>query len=157
MRVQYPKCAYGPYCKLNPIKNGVYISVEVSFYILSFLVITFILFQKLHWLRNPKCAYGPYCKLNPIKNGVYISVEVSFYILSFLVITFILFQILHWLRITDVGSYVFQLLGKCYYWLICQVHCPLWLIRSDFRAWLFVFKMDKKLYFLGFITHFGQL
>ena len=36
MRVQYPKCAYGPYCLLNPIKNGVYILVEVSFYIVSF-------------------------------------------------------------------------------------------------------------------------
>ena len=24
-RVQYPKCAYGPLCKLNPILNGVYI------------------------------------------------------------------------------------------------------------------------------------
>ena len=33
MRVQYPKCAYGPYCLLNLIKNGVYILVEVSFYI----------------------------------------------------------------------------------------------------------------------------
>ena len=31
MRVQYPKCAYGPYCELNPIQNGVYILVEVSF------------------------------------------------------------------------------------------------------------------------------
>ena len=33
--VLYPKCAYGPYCYLNPIKNGVYtyILVEVSFYI----------------------------------------------------------------------------------------------------------------------------
>ena len=30
-RVQYPKCAYGPYWKLNPIENGVYIWVEVSF------------------------------------------------------------------------------------------------------------------------------
>ena len=37
MRVQYPKCAYGPYCKLNPIPNGVYILVEVSFYIQSYL------------------------------------------------------------------------------------------------------------------------
>ena len=33
MRVQYPKCAYGPYCKLNPIQNGVYILVEVSIHI----------------------------------------------------------------------------------------------------------------------------
>ena len=33
MRVQYPKCAYGPYCKLNPIKNGVYILVESLFII----------------------------------------------------------------------------------------------------------------------------
>ena len=33
MRVQYPKCACGPYCKLGPICNGVYIFVEVSFYI----------------------------------------------------------------------------------------------------------------------------
>ena len=32
-RVQYPKCAYGPYCLLNPIQNGVYILVQVSFYI----------------------------------------------------------------------------------------------------------------------------
>ena len=31
MRVQYPKCAYGPYCELNPFYNGVYIWVEVSF------------------------------------------------------------------------------------------------------------------------------
>ena len=29
-RVQYPKCAYGPYRLFNPIKNGVYILVEVS-------------------------------------------------------------------------------------------------------------------------------
>ena len=29
-RVHYPKCAYGPYCKFNPNKNGVYILVEVS-------------------------------------------------------------------------------------------------------------------------------
>ena len=33
MRVQYPKCVYGPYCLLDPYKNGVYILVEVSFYI----------------------------------------------------------------------------------------------------------------------------
>ena len=33
MRVQYPKCANGPYCWFNPIENGVYILVEVSFYI----------------------------------------------------------------------------------------------------------------------------
>ena len=33
MRVHYPKCAYGPYCLLNPIQNGVYILEEVSFYI----------------------------------------------------------------------------------------------------------------------------
>ena len=30
MRVQYPKCAYCPYRKFNPIKNGVYNLVEVS-------------------------------------------------------------------------------------------------------------------------------
>ena len=29
---QYPKCAYGPYCYLNPIKNGVYILEEVSYF-----------------------------------------------------------------------------------------------------------------------------
>ena len=38
MRVQYPKCAYGPYCKLNLIQNGVYILVEVSFYTRTSLV-----------------------------------------------------------------------------------------------------------------------
>ena len=32
MRVQYPKCAYDPYCELNPILNGGYFFVEVSFY-----------------------------------------------------------------------------------------------------------------------------
>ena len=37
MRVQYPKYAYGPYCLLNPIYNGVYILVEVSFYISSLI------------------------------------------------------------------------------------------------------------------------
>ena len=31
MRVQYQKCAYGPYWWLFRFKNGVYISVEVSF------------------------------------------------------------------------------------------------------------------------------
>ena len=35
MRVQYPKCAYGPYRSFNPIKNGVYILVEVSIWIES--------------------------------------------------------------------------------------------------------------------------
>ena len=30
-RVQNPKCAYSPYRKFNPIENGVYILVEVSF------------------------------------------------------------------------------------------------------------------------------
>ena len=34
-RFQYPKCEYGPYCKIHPIKNGVYIWVEVSIYITS--------------------------------------------------------------------------------------------------------------------------
>ena len=29
-RSLYPKCAYGPYRKFNPIKNGVYILVEIS-------------------------------------------------------------------------------------------------------------------------------
>ena len=29
----YPKCAYGPYRKFNPVKNGVYNLVEVSFLI----------------------------------------------------------------------------------------------------------------------------
>ena len=33
MRVQYPKCAHGPYCLFNPIQNGVYILAEVSFHI----------------------------------------------------------------------------------------------------------------------------
>ena len=33
------KCAYGPYCKLNPFKNGVYILVEVSFYSTNFMVL----------------------------------------------------------------------------------------------------------------------
>ena len=32
MRVQYPKSAYGPYCELDPNKNGVYIFKEVSFF-----------------------------------------------------------------------------------------------------------------------------
>ena len=31
-----PECAYGPYCYLNPILHGVYILVEVSFYISNF-------------------------------------------------------------------------------------------------------------------------
>ena len=37
MRVRYPKCAYGPYCLLNPIQNGVqvYILVEVFLFILE--------------------------------------------------------------------------------------------------------------------------
>ena len=34
MSMQYQKCAYGPYRELNPIKNGVCILVEVSFYII---------------------------------------------------------------------------------------------------------------------------
>ena len=38
MRVQYPKCAYGPYRLCNPIKNGVYILVEVFFLNLNYLV-----------------------------------------------------------------------------------------------------------------------
>ena len=33
MKVHYPICAYGPYCSLNLITNGVYNLVEVSFYI----------------------------------------------------------------------------------------------------------------------------
>ena len=33
MRVQCPKCAHVPYCLFNPIENGVYILVEVSFHI----------------------------------------------------------------------------------------------------------------------------
>ena len=33
MRVQYPKCA-DSYCELNPIQNGVYILVEVTFCIM---------------------------------------------------------------------------------------------------------------------------
>ena len=37
MRVQYSKGAYGPYCKLDQIKNCVYICVEVSFYGLQFI------------------------------------------------------------------------------------------------------------------------
>ena len=32
--VQYPNWAYGPYVELNPILNGVYILVEVYFYML---------------------------------------------------------------------------------------------------------------------------
>ena len=32
---QYPKCAYGPNCKLKLIQNGVYILIEVSFYIIN--------------------------------------------------------------------------------------------------------------------------
>ena len=32
-RIQYPKCAHGLYCELNPNQNCVYIWVEVSFYI----------------------------------------------------------------------------------------------------------------------------
>ena len=31
MRVQYQKCTSGSYCKLNPIENGVYIYVKVSY------------------------------------------------------------------------------------------------------------------------------
>ena len=38
MRVQYAKCAYGPYCKLNPIKNGVYILVEIFFLYFNYLL-----------------------------------------------------------------------------------------------------------------------
>ena len=34
MRVQYPKCAYGPYCSSNPIKNGVYILICLFFILL---------------------------------------------------------------------------------------------------------------------------
>ena len=33
MRVQFPKCAYGPYCWLNPIQNGAYILIQVYFLI----------------------------------------------------------------------------------------------------------------------------
>ena len=33
MRVQYPKCAYGPYRLIKSDKNGVYILVKVSVYI----------------------------------------------------------------------------------------------------------------------------
>ena len=32
-RVQYPKSAYGPYCTLNPIYNGVYNLVEIFIHI----------------------------------------------------------------------------------------------------------------------------
>ena len=35
MKVQYPKCAYGPYCSLNPIGNGLYILEAVSSYIID--------------------------------------------------------------------------------------------------------------------------
>ena len=38
-RVQCPKCAYGPYYKWNPIWNGVYILVEVSFCIGDVVII----------------------------------------------------------------------------------------------------------------------
>ena len=31
MKVEYPKCVYGPYYYLNQIETGVYILVEVSF------------------------------------------------------------------------------------------------------------------------------
>ena len=30
--ISLPKSAYGPYCLLNPIQNGVFISVEISLY-----------------------------------------------------------------------------------------------------------------------------
>ena len=33
MRVQYPKYAYGLYCLLNPIENGVYVLIGDSYYI----------------------------------------------------------------------------------------------------------------------------
>ena len=35
MMVQNPKCAYGTYCLLISILNGVYILVEISFYIMN--------------------------------------------------------------------------------------------------------------------------
>ena len=37
-RVQYLKCAYDPYRSFNPIKNGVYILVEVSILNFNYLV-----------------------------------------------------------------------------------------------------------------------
>ena len=56
MRVQYPKCAYGIYCKLNPIKIGVSILREVSFYI-SFdahLIAAVRVFEATPLMRNIK-------------------------------------------------------------------------------------------------------
>ena len=53
MRVQYPKCAYGPYCKLNPIKNGVYILVEVSFYIIQGYTVVVEFFEICENTENP--------------------------------------------------------------------------------------------------------
>ena len=38
MRVQSPKCAYDPYRKFDPIKNGVYNLVEVSVLNFNYLV-----------------------------------------------------------------------------------------------------------------------
>ena len=46
IRIQYPKWAYDPYCKFNPIlKNGVYILVEVSFYIFTTLWMSLLVDQ----------------------------------------------------------------------------------------------------------------
>ena len=56
MRVQYLKCAYGPYYKLNSIQNGVYILEEVSFYILK--VLTLQQCSDLHILGDDPCKHG---------------------------------------------------------------------------------------------------
>ena len=37
-RVQYPKCAYDPYCYSNPIENSVFIIVEVSSIYFNYLL-----------------------------------------------------------------------------------------------------------------------
>ena len=46
MRVHYLKCAYGQYFKLNPIQNGIYISVEVSTKIQGSMISHFDISQK---------------------------------------------------------------------------------------------------------------
>ena len=41
MRIHYPKCTYGSYCKLNPIQNGVYIHLRRSLFLYLYVTIMF--------------------------------------------------------------------------------------------------------------------
>ena len=55
MRVQYPKCAYGPYCYLNPIKNG--LSRSLLFKIHLFFISYVFTRGTLNSTTRILCAY----------------------------------------------------------------------------------------------------